>query len=68
MKRKKELYPGVDAARKEAERVAREKRIQRYLEDEPDIIRTAAGICPNYEKFDHWGWDTERALVWCNMD
>lgn len=64
-KKKTYLYPGMDAARKESERAAKEKRLQRYTE-QPDIIETASGFCPNYEKFS--GWNAETVLAWCNID
>ena len=38
------------------------------VDDEPDILETAGGFCPNYDKFEAMGWDAEKALVWCNMD
>ena len=61
--RKKYLYPGV----KEAER-QRGRSSQVIDDDEPDIIHCASGWCPNYKKFEEMGWDTEKCLVWCNMD
>ena len=60
MARKKQLYPGVEAAEMKRERS------RQHIDDRPDYIRTAAGIAPNYEKFK--GWDDEKVLVWLNID
>ena len=38
------------------------------IDSEPDIIETAQGYAPNYEKFERMGFTTEEALVWCNID
>lgn len=64
MKRKK-LYPGTKEAEKQRGKTSFETQC---IDNEPDIIRTAAGYCPNYKKFDRLGYSTERALVLCNMD
>lgn len=37
-------------------------------QEEPDVIQTAQGFAPNYNKFEAMGMTTEEALVWCNMD
>ena len=55
-KKRKKLYPGIKEA--EAERA---KKLA-PTEEEPDFINGA----PNYDKFK--GWDTERVLVWLNID
>ena len=34
----------------------------------PDILETAGGFSPNYDKFASRGMTPEQALVWCNMD
>ena len=61
-KKKTQLYPGIEAAEKE-----RSKRKNAYVPDDlPDMIETAAGIAPNYEKFS--GWNAEMVLTWCNID
>ena len=40
-----------------------------YVPDhEPDILETAGGFCPNYDKMLTKGFTVEEALVWCNMD
>ena len=59
MNRKKKLYPFADYK-------APERNVQ--SEDEPDVIQTAQGFAPNYDKFEAIGMTTEEALVWCNMD
>lgn len=38
------------------------------LDNEPDILQTASGFCPNYEKFEKKGMSVEEALIFCNMD
>lgn len=38
------------------------------IKEEPDIVQTAQGYAPNYDKFDALGMTTEEALAWCNMD
>ena len=38
------------------------------IEEEPDVIVTAQGFAPNYEKFEALGMTPEEALIWCNMD
>lgn len=61
MKRRKHLYPGTEEAEQERSRAAR-----RFIPDEePDW--TPSGK-PNYEKFEKYGWDTEKVLVWLNID
>lgn len=40
----------------------------RAHEEEPDVIETAQGYAPNYEKFEVLGMTPEEALIWCNMD
>lgn len=55
--KQKPKYPGVE----EAERMK-----GRRPEEEPDVIETASGFAPNYDKFP--GWTPEQVLVWCNMD
>ena len=52
-------YPGVEEAEKE--RIRAELKFK-YSSDEPDF----AGGKPNYDKFR--GWDTEKVLVWLNID
>ena len=37
-------------------------------DEEPDVIETASGFAPNYDKFDAVGISTEEALVLLNMD
>ena len=56
MKKKKELYPGVDAAEKE-----KGKKLASF-DELPDFI----GGKPNYDKFKTW--DAEKVLVWLNID
>lgn len=56
---RKPLYPGVDSVEETKNAVLRT-----CIEDEPDWV----GGAPNYEKFDRLGWDTERVLVWLNID
>lgn len=57
--KKKFLYPGE----KEAER---QKSLRKYEPDEePDMLYPGV---PNYEKFERMGWDTEKILVWLNID
>lgn len=46
----------------------RAKTSMKEWEEEPDVIQTAQGFAPNYEKFEALGMTTEEALVWCNMD
>ena len=61
-KKKTRLYPGIAAAERE-----RDKRKNAYVPDDlPDMIETAGGIAPNYEKFS--GWNAETVLTWCNID
>ena len=57
--KKKYLYPGV----KEAEKERGKKRYE--PDEEPDFV---GGVVPNYEKFEKLGWDTEKTLVWLNID
>lgn len=38
------------------------------LDNEPDILQTTSGFCPNYEKFEKKGMSVEEALIFCNMD
>ena len=52
---KNRRYPGVE----EAERI---KKGTVSRDEEPDFI----GNAPNYDKFA--GWDTEKVLVWLNID
>ena len=60
-------YPGVKESERERIRVqysvpqVSEKQ-QKKLDELPDFI----GSKPNYDKFKEW--DTERALVWLNID
>ena len=61
MKRRKHLYPGTEEAEQERSRAARRP----SLDDEPDFLPSGA---PNYEKFEKYGWDTEKILVWLNID
>lgn len=61
MKKKKTLYPGVDAAEKE-----RNKATRNGYHAAPDMINTAGGIAPNYDAFP--GWTCESVLVFCNID
>ena len=62
MKKKEQLYPGVE----EAEKMRSVPKYIKYIQDneEPDTF----GVVPNYEKFERWGWDCEKILVWLNMD
>ena len=57
MRKKKQLYPGVDAV--EAEKI---RQFKECHEDSPDFI----GNAPNYNKFE--GWSPEEVLVWLNID
>ena len=59
--RRKPLYPGTDA-------LERQPAPAPDPADEPDILETAVGYCPNYDKYDRKGWTPEKALAWCNMD
>ena len=61
-KKKKQLYPGIEAAEMERGFAGKKKN----YDDQPDLLFTAGGICPNYEKFH--GWDAEKVLAWCNID
>ena len=36
--------------------------------EEPDVIETAQGFAPNYDKLAKYGLTPEEALIWCNMD
>lgn len=54
MKKVKKLYPGIEQAEKEKEK--------KILTEQPDFI----GGKPNYDKFK--GWETEKILVWLNID
>lgn len=56
-KKRKPAYPGTAEAEKQ-----RSKKTVR--DEEPDFI----GGKPNYEKFEKWGWSTEKILVWLNID
>lgn len=64
MKRRK-LYPGIEEAEKERINAARRARIDRAMDEEPDWLPSGA---PNYEKFEKYGWDCEKILVWLNID
>lgn len=57
---KKELYPNAEQLKR--------RPTARPAENEPIILETAAGYCPNYELFERAGIDAETALVFCNMD
>lgn len=56
MRKKKPLYPGVEAVEAEKNRQAKERNA------DPDFI----GNAPNYDKFE--GWSPEEVLVWLNID
>jgi len=55
--KKKALYPGIEEAEKEKNRL-----YNKAKEEEPDFI----GNAPNYDKFS--GWTCERVLCWLNID
>ncbi len=58
MKRKpRKKYPCIEEAK-------RERSKKHPVDEEPDW----KGNAPNYEKFDKMGWDTEKVLVWLNID
>ena len=60
MKKCKNLYPGTEKAEQE-------KGKTKLLDDrQPDYIITAAGICPNYDKYKNV--DPAIVLAWLNMD
>ena len=60
--RRKPLYPGLAAAEYQRQQPG-------PREDEPDILHTASGYCPNYEMLRRrYGMSPEQALVYCNMD
>ena len=61
MAKSKKLYPGTEQAEKE-----REKASRKPIDNQPDYIITAAGICPNYEKYK--GVDPSIVLAWLNID
>lgn len=61
MKKKKQLYPGVDAAEKERTKAAYYS-TRRGRDSAPDFIGTA----PNYDKFP--GVDPSIVLAWLNID
>lgn len=63
MARKKLLYPYAEELTRRPAHTGRAFDI-----GEPDIIETAAGFCPNYDKLEAHGFTTEQALIWCNMD
>lgn len=60
MAKRKIKYPGTDY---KPPRITKE-----MLDNEPDILETAGGFCPNYEKYERMGYTAEEALVKCNMD
>ena len=62
MKHRKHLYPGTKEAEQERRRAAHRPPV---LDDEPDWLPCGK---PNYEKFERAGWDTEKILVWLNID
>ena len=57
-------YPGTAQAEQEKTAAARRAERIRQAEEEPDFIDNA----PNWKKFDSYGWDTEKTLVWLNID
>lgn len=59
MARKKDLYPNAEEVR-----MGKYTRTTAVTDEEPDFI----GNAPNYEKFEKRGWDTEKILVWLNID
>lgn len=59
MRKRKDLYPCAEDVRKGRYT----KNVRNHItEEEPDFI----GNAPNYDKF--VGWDTEKVLVWLNID
>ncbi|MBR2191165.1 MAG: hypothetical protein IJ883_06055 [Eubacterium sp.] len=61
--RRHHQYPGVA----EAER--QRSNYNRTVDDEPDILHTTGGFCPNYEKFYRMGYkDDYEILCRCNLD
>lgn len=65
MKRRKHLYPGTKEAEQEKIRAAHRPRRFDICDEEPDW--TPSGK-PNYEKFEKYGWDTEKVLIYLNID
>ena len=61
--KRKPTYPGTDNLAP-----ATTKGKQETPSTAPDILETAGGYCPNYDKFTARGMTPEQALVWCNMD
>lgn len=64
MTTRKHRYPGTTEAEKERTAAAHRAKIALQAEEEPDFI----GNAPNWDKFDRYGWDTEKTLVWLNID
>ena len=62
-KKKQLLYPGSNT-----QPASPTPKRKSPSDDEPDVIQTAQGFAPNYEKFYALGMTTEEALVWCNID
>lgn len=63
VQKRRHQYPGVAEAE-------RQRNIySRTVDDEPDILHTAGGFCPNYEKFYRMGYkDDYEILCRCNLD
>ena len=61
--KRKHAYPGTDNLAP-----VTTKGKQEDSSTAPDILETAGGFCPNYDKFEARGMSPEKALVWCNMD
>lgn len=65
VQKRRHQYPGVA----EAERQRNNYKRTVDDNDEPDILHTAGGFCPNYEKFYRMGYkDDYEILCRCNLD
>ena len=62
MKKKQQLYPGIAEAEKEKTKTFDFIKIS----DDPIIVYTANGYCPNYDKLK--GMTIGETLIFCNMD
>ena len=61
MPKRKLLYPYAE----ELEQNRKESTSRPVINDQPDWLPCGK---PNYEKFEKYGWDCEKILVWLNID